>query len=133
MESHCKLAILGRKNPKLSYEEWHRYWSEEHPKLWLSVPIVKEKIIKYSQYHGNENDSKTLAGLGLPVASYDCIVTIVTRNFEDLMSVFNDPEYQRVVVPDEEYLFDRPNCNMLIGYDIDKMIDGKILPGVLPK
>jgi hypothetical protein len=42
------LTILIKKLDTQTNEEFHKYWQFEHPKAWLSVKIVQEKVIKYS-------------------------------------------------------------------------------------
>ena len=40
--------------------------------------------------------------------------------------VFQDEEYKRVVIPDEESFLKRSEAVMMIGYDEDKWVDGKV-------
>jgi hypothetical protein len=49
MANLVHLTILIKKVYKQTNEEFHKYWQFEHPKAWLSVKIVQEKGIKYSQ------------------------------------------------------------------------------------
>ncbi|EON96751.1 hypothetical protein UCRPA7_7756 [Phaeoacremonium minimum UCRPA7] len=68
-EKLIKISFLIRKRDDITTEEFHRYWSEEHPKAWLSVAIVKAKIVKYSQFHFN--NSLIDASMGLSMTPYD--------------------------------------------------------------
>lgn len=43
------LTILIKKLDTISDADFHTYWSTSHPKIWLSVKVVKEKVVKYSQ------------------------------------------------------------------------------------
>ena len=43
------LTILVKKLDTISDADFHKYWSTEHPKIWLDVSVVKEKVVKYSQ------------------------------------------------------------------------------------
>ena len=67
----------------------NRYsWSTEHPKIWLNVPIVQKNIVKYSQYHADEQVTSALkTEHGLPMASYDGVVEMWGRSVEELMTV----------------------------------------------
>lgn len=68
MATLCELTVMAKKNPAISAEVFHKQfvfffkfvyaqvlililysWSETHPKLLLSIPIVKQKIINYYQ------------------------------------------------------------------------------------
>ena len=60
-------------------------WSEEHPKAWLSVAIVKAKIVKYSQFHFN--NSFIDASMGLSVTPYDGAASMWVKSMEDLLAV----------------------------------------------
>lgn len=44
--------------------------------------------------------------------------------------IFQDEEYQRVVIPDEESFLKRSEATMMIGYDEDKWVDGAVAKGV---
>ncbi|MCJ1316940.1 hypothetical protein MMC15_002261 [Xylographa vitiligo] len=57
---------------------------------------------------------------------YDGGVNVWAATTEDLMSVFQDEEYKRVVIPDEESFLKRSEAVMMIGYDEDKWVDGKV-------
>ena len=61
-------------------------WSTEYPKIWLSVPIVREKIAKYSQFHVDDA-FRTNMGTALPFASFDGAAEMWAKNHEDLMAV----------------------------------------------
>ena len=47
-----------------------------------------------------------------------------------MLQVFQDEEYQRVVVPDEESFLKRSEATMMVGWDEDKWVDGKPTAGV---
>ena len=51
-------------------------------------------------------------------------------NSLQLLQIVQDEEYNRVVVPDEESFLKRHEAKIMIGYDEDKMVDGKVVPGV---
>jgi hypothetical protein len=61
-------------------------WSEQHPGIWLSVPIVKEKIVKYSQFHANQGVREAY-GSAMPWALYDGGAEMWAESVEDLISV----------------------------------------------
>lgn len=49
--------------------------------------IVKQKVIKYTQFHVDYVTAKALKPQGLPVADYDGGVNIWDETVEELMSV----------------------------------------------
>ncbi|MCJ1401106.1 hypothetical protein MMC11_004318 [Xylographa trunciseda] len=132
------LTIFIKKLDSLSNEDFHTYWSTSHPKIWLNVKIVQEKVLKYSQvlspkqlhlrelFHVDHDTSAALKAHGLPIVEYDGGVDIWAATTEDLMSIFQDEEYNRVVVPDEESFLKRSEAVMMIGHDEDKWVDGKV-------
>ena len=91
------------------------------------MKVVRDKVVAYSQYHVDKAQSDVCRGMGLPMASYDGIVKISAASFEDLMGVFQDEEYNRVVVPDEQSFLKRDQAVMMIGYDEEKKVGGKVL------
>ena len=68
-------------------QQYHNSWSESHPKVWLSVNVVKEKVVKHSQFHVDHATSQALKEAGLPVADYDGGVNIWAANSNDLICV----------------------------------------------
>jgi hypothetical protein len=44
-----RLAILMKRKPGMSKEEFSRYWAEVHSPLFTSLDIVKANIVKYEQ------------------------------------------------------------------------------------
>jgi len=83
--------------------------------------------VKYSQFHVDNATSEGLKAHGLPIAEYDGGVNIWARNMEELMAIFQDEEYLRVVVPDEEKFLKRNEATMMLGKDVDLWVDGKVV------
>ncbi|KAK5736812.1 hypothetical protein LTR17_007137 [Elasticomyces elasticus] len=125
-----RLTILIRKLPSISTEEFNTYWSNAHPSTFLSVPIVQEKLIKYQQFHASHPFSAGLKTHGLPVADYDGGAEFWAETYEDIMAVFQDPEYERIVVPDEKKFLDREKAVMMLGWEEVKWDDHKPAEGV---
>jgi hypothetical protein len=44
-----RTTILIKKIDMLSHSEFNAYWRKNHPKIFLSIPIVQKNIVKYSQ------------------------------------------------------------------------------------
>ncbi|KII93020.1 hypothetical protein PLICRDRAFT_100963 [Plicaturopsis crispa FD-325 SS-3] len=99
-----RAVICFKRKEGLSKEEFDAYWLEHHAPLFSSVAIVKKNILKYEQAHLSEAAQQASS---LPTLPFDGIVTLETESFEKLLEVYGDPEYARVVVPDEERFMDR--------------------------
>ncbi|KAK4580504.1 hypothetical protein LTR86_000707 [Recurvomyces mirabilis] len=125
-----RITIFIKKLPTVSIEHFHKYWSEEHPKIFLSVPIVQKNLTHYQQFHSDPNISAELRKMGLPIAEYDGGAEFFANSVEDAMAVFQDPEYHRIVVPDEMTFLDRDAASMMIGTTEVKWEDGKPAEGV---
>ncbi|KAG7421647.1 hypothetical protein Forpe1208_v001907 [Fusarium oxysporum f. sp. rapae] len=110
-----RITFLLRKRDDVTHEQFHN-WSEEHPKIWLSVPIVKEKLVRYSQFHADEKLGLSATRLPL-VAPFDGAVTI-------------DPEYNRIVVPDEEKFLKRAEAVPIVGWDEVKFVTEGMWRGI---
>ncbi|KAK2007842.1 hypothetical protein LZ32DRAFT_541178 [Colletotrichum eremochloae] len=122
MTKIVRITILFRKGDDVTYEyAWFKSWSKKHPEIWLSVPIVREKLLKYSQFH--VDDKLDLAAAGLPpVAPFDGAATMWARSLEDLGAIFSDSEYDAIVVPDEEKFLKRSEALPMIGWNEDKFV-----------
>ncbi|CAM6128410.1 unnamed protein product [Calypogeia fissa] len=117
-----KVTVFIKKKPGITDEEFHRHWSENHGPLVRSMPIVKEKVLKYTQYHVNTALSSHAATLGLPMMDFDGAAEFVVPDLETLMSVWYDPEFDKTVTPDEQKFMTREGVKIMIGYE-DPMID----------
>jgi len=122
-----RLTVLIKKLDTISDADFHAYWSKSHPKIWLSIKVVKERVVKYSQFHVNRQVMDELAAKRLPIVDYDGVMSIWGHSVEDLVAIFQDEEYKRVVVPDEEKFLNRRSAKFLLGHDEDKWVDGKIV------
>ena len=91
---------------------------------------MKKNVVKYMQFHVDHRTSEGLKAAVLPIAEYDGGVEIWARSLEELMTVFQDEEYLRVVVPDEEKFLNRHEAMMMIGRDEELWIDRKVASGV---
>ena len=81
------LQILIKKLDTLSPEDFHTYWTQSHPKIWLNVPIVQQNVVRYTQFHADEKTAAGLKAAGLPMADFDGGVNIWGRSLEELMAV----------------------------------------------
>ncbi|KAI1760654.1 hypothetical protein GGR53DRAFT_508956 [Hypoxylon sp. FL1150] len=110
-----QMTFFIKKNDNITYEEFNSYWSGPHVKIFASVPIVRQNIVKYSQFHSNV--TVNLTQLDLTPAGYDGGVNLWARSLEDLEEVFNDEEYQTVVVPNGKTFFKYDEMVAMYGWE----------------
>ncbi|KAJ7131587.1 hypothetical protein C8R43DRAFT_1207626 [Mycena crocata] len=109
-----RLAILLKQKPTLSKEDFHKYWSESHGTLFSSLEIVKTNLLKYEQAHMNDAVLQQIFQvMGTPMAEWDGMVIFEGESYEKIFAVFQDAEYQKIIVPDEEKFLDRQSAHML--------------------
>ncbi|KAI2472821.1 EthD domain-containing protein [Annulohypoxylon bovei var. microspora] len=113
-----KITFFMKKKDGISHEEFHKYWSEEHSKIFLSVPIIRRNLVKYSQFHSDK--SVDLTGFGVNMIGYDGGASMWANSLEELLAIFTDEEYLKTVVPDEEKFFNRADVVTMLGWDEDK-------------
>ncbi|KAI0382219.1 hypothetical protein F5Y04DRAFT_288008 [Hypomontagnella monticulosa] len=122
-----KFTIFFKKRDDISYDKFHKYWSETHARIFLSLPIVRQKLVKYYQYHSDKSvDVSKLKGF-TNVLGYDGVGVFCTRTFEDLEAIFTDEEFIRIAVPDGAEIFDLDAAVVMIGWDEEKWENGKAL------
>ncbi|KAI5866040.1 hypothetical protein GGS23DRAFT_594194 [Durotheca rogersii] len=120
-----KVTFFITRKDGVSAEAFHEYWSQRHAQAFLSVPIIRKNVVKYSQFHADS--SVDLAKFGVGVASYDGVASVWARSLDELAAVYTDAEYLKAVIPDEEKYFDRGKVVTMVGWDEDKWENGKVL------
>lgn len=150
-----RITALIKKLPTISTEDFHKYWvrlthlpstitspsshvpqlspraqSEQHASIFLSVPIVRANLTRYSQFHIDAPFASSLSQAGIPIAEYDGGAEFWAESYEAAMAVFQDEEYHRVVVPDEMKFLDREKAVMMVGYEEVEWDGGKVVESV---
>ncbi|KAJ7126869.1 hypothetical protein C8R44DRAFT_617351 [Mycena epipterygia] len=111
-----RLVILIKRKSSLSKEEFGQYWSETHGNLFSSLAIAKTNLLKYEQAHTNQSVLLQVAqSMGAPMteSEWDGMAIFEGESYAKIFEVFQNEEYLRVVVPDEERFIDRAGCKML--------------------
>jgi uncharacterized protein (TIGR02118 family) len=97
-----RLTALLRRNPALSHEEFVTHWRDVHGPLVASVPGVERWVLRYEQHPRASAPTGTWTGTegidGMALQWFDSV--------DDLLAMISDPEYRRIVGPDEKYLLD---------------------------
>jgi EthD domain len=117
-----RLTALLRRNPALTAEQFETRWREVHAATIVSVPPVRDRIVRYEQ-HPRVPDAP---GHWTGSEGYDGIAVQWYRSREDFEAMVADPEYKRVVAPDEAELLDLANCVFLVTDEPRVVIAGDV-------
>ncbi|KAI8994044.1 hypothetical protein BD414DRAFT_481225 [Trametes punicea] len=112
-----RLAVLMAPKPGLSFEEFDRYWLDVHANVFSSIAIAKRNLLKYEQFHLDRNydDIVVAQTLAKSKSPFRGIAIFEATSLDKIFEIFQDEEYLRVVVPDEDKFFDHENAQMLAG------------------
>ncbi|KAK7179675.1 hypothetical protein DPSP01_011577 [Paraphaeosphaeria sporulosa] len=131
-----RITILIKKLDTVSTEDFHSYWSTKHPSIFLSVPTAQKLLLRYSQYHISRPLTTALRkGAHMPCLEpeFDGAAEFLVESLEDFGTIFADPIYESVVVPDEESFLKRGESMVFVGEEEMKWVDGKAAEGVVLK
>ncbi|KAF6226593.1 hypothetical protein HO173_012492 [Letharia columbiana] len=114
-KDRVRLTLLVYRKPGMSLDEFHQYWKNQHAELFSSIAIVKKNLLSYVQMreacaHVNEEASAQLKQVGFPVSDADGMAIFEAPSYAMIAACFQDEEYQKIVVPDEENFLDRGRC-----------------------
>ncbi|MBE5320338.1 EthD domain-containing protein [Pedobacter sp. MR2016-19] len=104
-----KFSIFLRKHSTMNQEEFVHYHKTIHAKLFTSLKVVQEHVIKYVQCH-----ALPVSIPGFPEMYYDGITELWFRDEESIAKVFGADEYLMLVRPDEEKFIAMNECGFLI-------------------
>jgi uncharacterized protein (TIGR02118 family) len=115
-----KVITLIKRKPDLTREEFSRYWREVHAKVALDFPGSR-RIRRYVQNH--MMDAASLGDWpGAVNAQWDGVAEVWFDSLDDLRATMSDPDYMKMVRPDEEKFSDLPACQTFI-IDENTVID----------
>ena len=97
-----RLTALLKRNPALTREEFLTHWREVHAPTILSVPGIDRWLVRYEQHDRVDDDTVPWTG----TEGYDGMTIQWFRSLDDFYAMIGDPEYRRLVNPDEEHLLD---------------------------
>ena len=97
-----RLTAMLRRNPALSADEFHAHWRDVHAARILAVPGIGDRVLRYEQHpRVPEAPGQWTGSEGFDGVTVQC--------YEDLAgfaATIADPEYRRIVGPDERALLD---------------------------
>jgi hypothetical protein len=105
-----RLTALLRRNPALSADEFHAHWRDVHAAKILSVPRIGDWVVRYEQHLRVPAE----AGRWTGSEGFDGMTLQWYRSLDDFEAMIRDPDYRRIVGPDEEYLLDLARSVYLI-------------------
>ncbi|KAJ7761902.1 hypothetical protein DFH07DRAFT_814474 [Mycena maculata] len=118
-----RLAILLKRNPTLTKEEFSQYWLGTHAALFSGLAIVKTNLLKYEQAHTNEPVLLQLAAaMGAPKSEWDGMAIFEAESYVKIFEIFQSEEYQKVVVPDEKHFIVR-QASQALPLDLNTVLD----------
>ncbi|HEX6570312.1 MAG TPA: EthD domain-containing protein [Acidimicrobiales bacterium] len=117
-----RLTALLRRNPALTADQFHAHWRDVHAAKILSVPGIRDRVVRYEQ-HPRLPDAP---GRWTGSDGFDGVTLQWYRSLDDFQAMVNDPEYQRVVGPDERYLLDLASSVYLLTDEPRTIIDGSV-------
>lgn len=97
-----RLTALLRRNPALTADEFHTHWREVHAAKVLSVPRIREWLVRYEQHDRVPADAASWTGS----EGFDGMTLQWYASADDFMAMISDADYQRIVGPDEQHLID---------------------------
>jgi hypothetical protein len=115
-----RLTALLRRNPALTAEQFHAHWRDVHAAKILSVPRIGDWVVRYEQHPRMAG----AAGRWTGSAGFDGVTLQWYRTIDDFEAMIADPDYQRIVAPDERYLLDLDNSVYLLTDEPRTIIDG---------
>ena len=104
-----KFTILLKRKVTITHAAFVEHHRHSHAPLFMSVPIVKELVRGYVQQH-----ALPIALPGLPAVKYDGVTELWFDDVDAISRLFADPEYLRVIRPDEASFLDLEACDFIV-------------------
>ena len=93
-----------KRNAAFSLEDFGRYHLHEHAPLFAAQPAVQRHVRRYVIAHRLPDSDE----------GHDGIVDFWFDDVAAIYALFADPEYQKVMQPDEAKLLDLPACKVIL-------------------
>ena len=125
------------RNPALTEAEFHEHWRSVHARLPIAA-MKKHGIVKYSQYHctaatrelaraGSESRRQAGRHLQFDLFEYDAVVQIWVRGMDAFAGMGGEQVFVDSIFKDEEYMFDSKRGHVLVGWEEDILVEGRVL------
>jgi len=93
----ARITVLFTKKADVSQEDFERFWTVEHPKLFSSLDIVKSNIVRYEQQIAATTAQANIAQSGAAAAPFHAAAVFEAKDFDTLWAVFQSEEYRTKV------------------------------------
>lgn len=108
-----KLAVLLKRKPGMSLEEFDHHWEHPHGDLVAGLSDFTRHVRRYSQSHIVDPDYDG-EGLKWPRAAFDGIAEIWFDSLEDMKAAFAEPEFVEKVGADTALFTDPDGVTVLV-------------------
>ncbi|KAF2468934.1 uncharacterized protein BDR25DRAFT_230196 [Lindgomyces ingoldianus] len=113
---YVRVMLCLKKKDEVTDEFFHDYWKGNHVKLALENKKFVDKVIRYNQFHTSPNLKAAARDFKIPVPEYDGIAEVWVKDLETWKEIVTDPDFVRVIAPDENHFIKAP-INIMLGYD----------------
>ena len=105
-----RLTAMLRRNPSLTAEAFHAHWADVHAAKILAVPGIGDHVVRYEQLPRVPDAADRWTGSD----GFDGVTVQWFRDLDAFTAMITDPEYRRIVGPDERALLDRAGSVYLL-------------------
>ncbi|KAF8899395.1 hypothetical protein BD779DRAFT_1465317 [Infundibulicybe gibba] len=121
-KDRVRLILLSKRKEGITNEEFSEYWANSHARLFSSVPIVRQNLLKYEQAHTSEQTIPLINSIGFSTAKWDGIAVFEATSYDKILAIFDSEEYKNIVIPDELKFADR-DANLMLPLDLLEVIN----------
>ncbi|KAL1752200.1 EthD domain-containing protein [Schizophyllum commune] len=125
-KDRVRFIYLLKRRKDLTHEEFSKYWSNVHSRVFIGSRVAHQYTLRYDQMHVSPATMKAWSDkYGIPAPTYDGIALLEADSFEDLEKVLDSTEYKTRIGPDEHNFIDHENSqiipmNVWTGFDHTK-------------
>jgi hypothetical protein len=123
-----RLTAMLRRNPALDAAQFQAHWRDIHAAKILSVPGIGDHVVRFEQ-HPRLPDTP---GRWTGSEGFDGVTVQWFRDLDAFNAMISDPEYRRIVGPDEQYLIDLAGSVYLLTDEPRVIVAGDADPGAGP-
>ncbi|KAJ5286989.1 hypothetical protein N7478_002675 [Penicillium angulare] len=110
--SPVKVIIFAKRKEGTTKEQFSEYWRGPHAELFLALPVVKKRCIKYEQFHEGIDDRATVENaLSYPQSGWDGVAFVTFDSSEGTAEVFNDPAFKELASTDSPKFLASPDVS----------------------
>src|SRR3546814_15792614 len=116
-ENVIKRTVLVKRKQGMSFEDFDRYWDQNHGKVVMSVPEFTRHLRRYVQSHV-KTDAESVFPSG--DGGFDGYAELWFDDVDGMTKAFSEPRYLEVIRPDEQKFIDLDACKVMVCYDVAK-------------